>query len=95
MLMLLALLWRDRWRGCIHQREQHPYQGTSAHPAPLVKTEHAKVVLSVAVVLEAQHSAQPVVDLSHGDSRQPAPVLQHAPVSDGDHLIAQDVGVDP
>ena len=41
----LALLWRDLRMGRGYQRGQHPCQGTSAHPAPLVKTEHAKVVL--------------------------------------------------
>ncbi len=42
----LTLLWRDPPRERGYQSERHPCPGTSAHPAPLVKTEHAKAVLS-------------------------------------------------
>ena len=43
---LLALLWRDRRQERGYQRERYPCLGMSAHPAPLVKTEHAKAVLT-------------------------------------------------
>ena len=56
----LTLLWRDRWRERGYQREQHPCLGTSAHPAPLMETEHAKVVLVVRITCPACHACIPV-----------------------------------